>query len=504
MLDKELINKKIFEFLELREGKVQMKELKDFYATLRSISFEGLSSEERKKGKSIIHKYLEKGFQRSHTPNLSPYSNLLERIINKPLKKSQMLYSLTDVNHLQNLNPSSLHTPVSALQTLDDLLQRDKQREKDGFPKKVKIKKYIFPSGSGQGKVVVIPSTTEDKFYHDDRTKFPGQGGGGTGGTGEGEEGDVIGEDPLMGDEGEEGDEGEGGAEGGQGDGTNHDIESGAYDLGKILTEEFKLPNLKDKGKKRAVPQYKYDLTDRKRGSGQLLDYIETLKSIVQTNLILGNIEDPQNIDPSKLIISPDDKVYRLLSKEKLYESQAIVFLLRDYSGSMMGAPTEVIVTQHIFIYAWLTFQYQNLVESRFIVHDTEAKEVPDFYTYYKLQVAGGTDIHTSFKLVNQIVEEENLAKDYNIYVFYGGDGGDWKDGKETLGELEKMMGYVNRVGITISDSFSDKLEETEMGQYLINSEIIKKYPNLIKLDAFNAERATEERIMEGIKKLIS
>ena len=45
--------------------------------------------------------------------------------------------------------------------------------------------------------------------------------------------------------------------------------------------------------------------------------------------------------------------------------------------------PTELIGSQHVLIYSWLLYQYAMQVESRFILHDTEAKEVPDFYTYY-------------------------------------------------------------------------------------------------------------------------
>jgi hypothetical protein len=43
-------------------------------------------------------------------------------------------------------------------------------------------------------------------------------------------------------------------------------MESSAYDLGKILTEQFELPNLQDKGKKRSLTRYTYDMTDRNRG----------------------------------------------------------------------------------------------------------------------------------------------------------------------------------------------------------------------------------------------
>jgi 5'-deoxynucleotidase YfbR-like HD superfamily hydrolase len=92
-------------------------------------------------------------------------------------------------------------------------------------------------------------------------------------------------------------------------------------------------------------------------------------------------------------------------------------------------------------------------VETRFILHDTEAKEVPDFYKYYSYKVAGGTRVASAYKLVNEIVEKESLARDYNIYVFHGTDGDDWDtDGKDALSELEKMLEYVARIGITIAE----------------------------------------------------
>ena len=168
-------------------------------------------------------------------------------------------------------------------------------------------------------------------------------------------------------------------------------------------------------------------------------DKKSTLKRIVKTNLALGNITTNEEPDTSKMIITPDDRMYHILSCERDFESQAIVFFLRDYSGSMQGKPTEVIVTQHIYINSWLVYQYKRQVVSRFIVHDTEAEEVPDFYTYFNKSVAGGTDVSSAYALVNKIIEEEHLARDYNIYVFHGTDGDDWKDdNSKVIEELEK------------------------------------------------------------------
>lgn len=377
--------------------------------------------------------------------------------------------------------------------SIDDLLEWDKQRDKDGFPRKIRVGRMVKPGKGGRDKIVVVPTTVEEKFIHDrsfDPTKEEE-----SGGTGEGEEGEVIGEEPVR------GDAGAGGAgEGGTGP---HEMESSAYDLGRLLTEQFELPNLKEKGKKRALARYTYDLTDKNRGFGQFLDKRASLRKILETNIGLGNISDWDDIDPTRLLVAPHDMIYRILSREIDYESQALVFFIRDYSGSMHGPPTEVVVSQHVLIYSWLLYQYARQVESRFILHDTEAKEVPDFYTYYNSKVAGGTKVVSAYRLVNQIVDQENLAQDYNIYVFHGTDGEDWDtEGKDTVPELKKMLTYANRMGITIAHENSGAEKKTVVEKYVVDSKLLEEKPDSLRLDVVQVN-ADETRLIEGIKKLI-
>ena len=389
--------------------------------------------------------------------------------------------------------------------TLDELLERDRRREEDGFKRKIRIGRIVKPGSGGKDKIIIVPTTVEEKFVHDEINldQEPSEGEP-TGGTGEGEEGDIIGEQPVRPEEGE-GEEGEGAGEGpGEGEGGDHEIESNAYELGKVLSQDFQLPNLKDKGKKRTLARYIYDLTDKNKGSGQILDKKATLKKIVETNITLGNIPDVSNIDTSKFLISPQDLIYRILSREKDYESQALVFFLRDYSGSMGGKVTQTVVSQHVMLYSWLLYQYEKQVETRFILHDTEAKEVSDFYKYYSYKVAGGTKVFTAFKMVNEIVERENLARDYNIYVFHGTDGDDWdKEGKQTIAEIEKMLNYVSRIGISVVEHSYAGSNQTEVEKYLKSSGILNKHSGLIKMDVMG-EDSDDSRIIQGIKRLIS
>lgn len=412
------------------------------------------------------------------------------------------IYSYIDLDLLHNASPPNLMA-LSNVQSLDYLLEKDKQREKDGFPRKIRVGKMVKPSQNGDDKVVIVPTTVEEKLLHDKlRLNEEGEGDGddqssGEGGSGEGEEGEVIGEQPVRPEQG-----GQGGA--GQGEGGAHDVESNAYDLGRILTEQFELPNLKDKGKKKSLTKYTYDLTDKNKGFGQILDKKSTLRQIVRTNIALRRVRAKDQVDTRNLIISPKDRIYRILSKEKDYESQAVVFFVRDYSGSMGGKPTELVVNQHVLIYSWLIYQYKNQVETRFILHDTEAKEVKDFQTYYNSTVAGGTQVASAYTLVNKIVEEESLERENNIYIFHGTDGDDWDTkGDKALPELEKMLEYASRVGITIAENGYGISGQTEVEKYIRKSGLLEEKKHLLRMDVISQE-TNETRLIKGIRDLIS
>ena len=50
------------------------------------------------------------------------------------------------------------------VESFDDLLKRDEQREKDGFPKKIKIRRILI----GPKKVISVPYVEEEKLIHGD------------------------------------------------------------------------------------------------------------------------------------------------------------------------------------------------------------------------------------------------------------------------------------------------------------------------------------------------
>ena len=62
------------------------------------------------------------------------------------------------------------------------------------MPRKINVCRLVKPGKGGKDKVVVVPTTVEEKFIHDSAFKISEEGGQ-SGGTGEGEEGEVADED---------------------------------------------------------------------------------------------------------------------------------------------------------------------------------------------------------------------------------------------------------------------------------------------------------------------
>ncbi|MDP3731361.1 MAG: DUF444 family protein [bacterium] len=381
-------------------------------------------------------------------------------------------------------------------ETFDELLKRDEQRVADGFKKKIKLKRVLV----GHDKVLTVPYVEEEKLLHGD-FEPTGEHGEDEAGRGEGEIGDIIARSRPQGGGGDSGDdEDDDSSDAGEGNGGEHGLESDIFQLGKELTEKLKLPNLKDKGKKVPTDDYIYDLTDRHRGSGQFLDRKETLKSIIKSNVALGLVSG-DNVDPSKLAIGPHDYIFRVLSKEKVWKSPAVVFFMRDYSRSMYGAPTKAVVDQHLMIYSWLMVQHEKLVIPRFIVHNAEAKEVPA-HRYFGANSSGGTFIPSGYSKIMEIIVEENLARNYNLYLFQGTDGEDDDDGQVAIPWVKKLLEFFNRIGVSVLNTFRGE-QKTVFEKYIAEGGFLDQ-KDLFRMHVMSSKNPSETDNQEAVKALIA
>ena len=164
----------------------------------------------------------------------------------------------------------------------------------------------------------------------------------------------------------------------------------------------------------------------------------------------------------------------------------------------MNGKPTEVVVAQHVMIYSWILYQYAGQVESRFVLHDTEAKEVPDFYTYYNSRVAGGTKVAAALPDGQRDRREGEPGPGLQHLRLP-------RHRRRRLGQRRQGVPAGDRedaglrarvVGVTIAENSYGTPGNTEVEKYLKGSDLLEKKKNLIRpgRDERERHRAADHR----------
>jgi len=307
-------------------------------------------------------------------------------------------------------------------------IQRDHARFKNIIKGKIKqdLKKYISNGDMivRKGKdTVAIPMPQIDI----PRFKF-GSGEGGVG-QGEGEPGDEIGSGQQQ--------EGEGTGEAGNQEGQHSlEVELNLQELAEILAEELELPRIEAKGKEILQKEKDRYTGISNQGPNSLRHFKRSFQQALKREIAAGTY------NPEVPIIVPIKRDLRFRSWKTVqqYEANAVIIYMMDVSGSMGDEQKEIVRTEAFWIDTWLRSQYKGL-ETRYIIHDTVAREV-DEKTFYSTRESGGTLISSAYKLCQKLIETEYPADQWNIYPFHFSDGDNWsgEDTKLCFNLLEKEL----------------------------------------------------------------
>jgi uncharacterized sporulation protein YeaH/YhbH (DUF444 family) len=296
------------------------------------------------------------------------------------------------------------------------------------------LKKYISKGEMigrvGKDKVKIpVPQIDTPRFKYD----F-GQTGGV--GQGSGNPGDPVG--PPQPGQGEPG-------EAGQGEGDHGiEVEVSIDELAEMLGEELELPNIEPKGDHQIENQSNKYTGIAPVGNNSLKHFKRTYKEAMKREIAMGNF------DPHKPMVIPQRRDFRYRTAVPTNEPQAkaVILFLMDVSGSMGAEQKEIARTLSFWINTWLTKQYQG-IESRFIIHDSSAKEV-DKETFFSTTESGGTMISSAYKLCCDIIDAEYPSNEWNIYIIQISDGDNWSSGDtdECINILKtKLLPRINMFG---------------------------------------------------------
>ena len=289
----------------------------------------------------------------------------------------------------------------------------DVDRFKDIVRNKIKhhLGKYVSSDkliGQQGNKKITIPINSIDL----PRFTYGNMGGGG---MGDGDIGDAVGD-------------GDGSPGSGKGKAGNEhtepsfDVEFTPEDLAKMLGEELQLPNIQDKGSDK-IPSTDTRYTGiRKIGPESLKSVRRTYKEALKRSISSGSY------NPENPVVVPirEDKRYR--SPDVIEEpsiNTAVIYMM-DVSGSMEGEQKHIVKSEIFWIDLWLRYQYKGLV-SRFIIHDTEAREVTR-EQFFNVSIMGGTAISSAYKYCAELMEKEYPFSAWNVYPFHFSDGDNWDE----------------------------------------------------------------------------
>jgi uncharacterized sporulation protein YeaH/YhbH (DUF444 family) len=243
-------------------------------------------------------------------------------------------------------------------------------------------------------------------------------------GQGEGEVGQVL---------------GPGEAESGAGEAGNApgehilEVDLTLEELAQVLGEELELPRIQPKGNKNITTRKVRYTGISNTGPESLRHFKRTYKQALRRQIASGEY----SVARPRVIPIREDLRYRSYREVTAPETNAVILYMMDVSGSMGDEQKEIVRVESFWIDTWLQSQYKGL-ETRYIIHDAEAREV-DRETFYRTRESGGTVISSAYKLAWKLVEELYPPDEWNIYMFHFSDGDNWSQGDTQ--ECVKLLG---------------------------------------------------------------
>jgi len=306
-------------------------------------------------------------------------------------------------------------------------IEKDVSRFKGIVKGKIRqnLKKYMS-TGEIVGKkgkdLVSIPLPQIDipHFQFDDQKK------GGVG-QGEGNPGDPVNGDP----------DGEASGQAGDQPGEHsREVEMSIEELAQIMGEELSLPKIQPKGKDNITTEKTKYSGISPVGPNSLRHFKKTYKQALRRQISLGQYNAANPV----IVPIKSDIRYRSWKETVKPETNAVVIFMMDVSGSMEQEQKEIVRIETFWIDTWLRAHYKDL-ETRYIVHDTVAKEV-DRETFFSLKESGGTIISSAYKLCSELIQKEYSPEEWNIYPFHFSDGDNWsdKDNNECMNLIKDQL----------------------------------------------------------------
>jgi spore cortex formation protein SpoVR/YcgB (stage V sporulation) len=218
-----------------------------------------------------------------------------------------------------------------------------------------------------------------------------------------------------------------------------------------FIGENVKLPNLQPKSGRTKSKRMR--LNRKGRGKNGPILAGQTAANALRLGIgeAAANGENPEDVDPFDLmaggfsLMRTNDFVYRKANPVKKPDTNAVIVLSRDASGSTMA---------YTDLYKRFLFDFKTLIEANYknvkfeyIVFDYDAKRVATEEEFFRIAMGGGTSYHNGVRKMIEVMEDYP-AENWDRFPFVIGDLGDYYDGptEDAYREMIEMASFAGTV----------------------------------------------------------
>jgi sporulation protein YhbH len=228
---------------------------------------------------------------------------------------------------------------------------------------------------------------------------------------------------------------GEGGNEGGE---ILFESEITIDELVDHLIKELNLPWMEPKSNAQIEIDNEELVSREKKGIWPNVDLKKTIVQNLKRNAASG---DAYVGDFKK-----DDLIYKNWEEQKEYESQAVVYLMMDISGSMTKERQKLAKTFYFWMIQFIKRRYKR-IKIHCIAHDTKAVFVSED-EFFRTSDAGGTLCSSAFEAAYNHMSVNYDPANWNIYAVEFSDGDNWgEDNNKCVDYIRKMLPFCSMIG---------------------------------------------------------
>lgn len=225
-----------------------------------------------------------------------------------------------------------------------------------------------------------------------------------------------------------------------------YEVEISLDELAQYLFAELELPDLERKSLTQTRSEKLKRSGYRPEGIIPRLDKKKTAINRIKRLKATQRSEESPEDDELDGSFHNDDLTYRHYKQKLKENTNAVIIMMMDVSGSMSKSKKFLARSFFFLLYQFIRTKYDN-TEIVFIAHDTEAKECSEDQ-FFNRGSSGGTMVSSAYNEALSVIEKRFHPSAWNVYAFHCSDGDNFSfDTNDMITAAEKLTGICQLFG---------------------------------------------------------